>query len=245
MNQEWFSELTTENGNWNAVYFMDKTQIAGMNLNAANILVISQLDSYENGLKLQYLDPLDIEQLIGRISRTGQTEECIVYTCLCNGDKPLTDDDQMFNETYYDILSDPNGFDLFGKSQTEIDFVLPVVMACARHMFSRAGSFVQGKIDEAAYNLSTADFKVIYESEEAQNKASKRLEGVETFPQMLKFAIELEKEGKIIVNRGVADARKRTISVSSAIKILIQIYSRLLSHTDADKSSFYIDDEEA
>ena len=50
--------------------------VAGTDFNAANLLIIGQLDK-QGG---EYMDPLEFEQLIGRISRMGQTETCLVLT---------------------------------------------------------------------------------------------------------------------------------------------------------------------
>jgi len=157
LNFKNFTEFSANNENWNSIYFIDESMRAGTDFNSSNILIIGQLDDNFGS----YLDPLEFEQLIGRISRMGQTEECIVFTCLYNGNDSNLD--LEFNKLYYDILTDEEGFDLYGVCQTEIDFVMPVVLAVSKRLFSKEYSYLSSDIDK--FNIDESDFKAIYKNE--------------------------------------------------------------------------------
>ena len=128
-----FSEFTSTDGNINAICFIDGAQTVGTDFNSANVLCIGQLDKGNN----EYLDPIDFEQLIGRVSRLGQTSTCLIYTCLYNGGDGGAELDIEFNRAYYELLSDPAGFDILGSGSTEISFAQPVITACLRRLFSK------------------------------------------------------------------------------------------------------------
>ena len=207
LNFKNFTEFTANNENWNSIYFIDKTMLAGTDFNAANILVVGQLDD-NNG---NYLDPLEMEQLIGRISRIGQTEECIVFTCLYNG---INDSEcnKEFNEIYYDILTDEEGFDLYGVCQTEVDFVMPVIMAAAKRLFSKEYSYLENQKEE--FNNDQSDFKAIYKNEYIPFTGNR-------FPELIKYAY-LNKD-EITVNY-----LGNTYNPIEGLKEMIRLYSKVL-----------------
>lgn len=204
---KWFTEYTSENENWNAVYFMDKTMLAGTDFNAANVLVIGQLDKANGG----YMDPLELEQLIGRISRMGQTEECIVFTCLYNGNNE-EENDKEFNNVYYDIMTDEDGFDLYGVCQTEVDFVMPVVMACGNRLFSLEYSYSKDKMD--GFNEDTSDFKAIYKNEYIPYE-------IKRFPDLVRYAYT-NKDNITVCYNG------NEYNPLDALKEMIRLYSKVL-----------------
>lgn len=199
VNTAKFSAAAIKNGDWNSVFFMNSNQRAGRNFQAANVLIVGQLDYNEvGGAGRNYLDPLDFEQLIGRICRTGQTEQCVIYTCLYTS---YHDNIPEFNAAYYDILADKYGFDLFGECRTEVDFVVPVVVACIKRMFSpefayscASGgalanvpfkAFFDG-VDGEHFGSDKSDFKAVF-------RAGARLmteKDQKKFPDLLRYAYE-------------------------------------------------------
>ncbi len=204
LNYTWFTEFTSENENWNSLYFIDKTMVAGTDFNAANLLIIGQLDK-ANG---EYMDPLELEQLIGRISRMGQTETCLVLTCLSNGDNNI---DHKFNREYYNILTDEEGFDLYGVCQTEVDFVMPVIMAVTQKLFSKEASYVKGDNINLDDNL---DFVAVYHDSYIEFKANR-------FPDIIRYA--LDNNDKIDVYY-----KGEVLKPIDAIKNMIRLYSKVL-----------------
>lgn len=247
---DWFKDLDPSAENWNSVYLMNQSQIAGTNMEAANVMVIAQLDFFKDKT-LRYLDPLEFEQLIGRISRTGQTEECIVYTCLYNGLREnelenfnssiLTSEtyDQQFNELYYDILSDKEGFDLFGKCNTEVDFVVPVVMACLRQLYSNKNSAFTRREN---YKNSNRELITVYESDDAKREAAEILKNVETFPQMLQFAKMWNDMGRVSIYR--KGDYVTSLTATTEIKEMVRTYAKILSHNyDASKDDALKDED--
>ena len=206
LNFKNFTEFTFENENWNSIYFIDKTMLAGTDFNAANILIIGQIDK-SNG---DYMDPLEMEQLIGRISRMGQTEECIVFTCLYNGDKDKNNDLE-FNKLYYDILTDEDGFDLYGVCQTEVDFVMPVVMASGKRLFSQEFSYLELN-DE--FKNDTSDFKAYYLNGYIPYEGNR-------FPDLLKYAYINNENIKVYYN-------EKEYKPIDALKEMIRLYSNIL-----------------
>lgn len=198
VNTAQFSKVSIENGNWNSVYFMNTKQRAGRNFQAANVLIIGQLDFNEPGMGASYLDPLDFEQLIGRICRTGQTEQCVIYTCLYTS---FIKNIPEFNEAYYDILSDKYGFDLFGECRTEVDFVVPVVAACIKRLFTPEYAYKDGTIgkisneafkadfdgvDGEVFKNDTSDFKAVFHN--GVRPMEER--DIKKFPNLLRYAYE-------------------------------------------------------
>lgn len=207
LNFKNFTEFTANNENWNSIYFIDKTMLAGTDFNAANILIVGQLDNSEG----KYLDPLEMEQLIGRISRMGQTEECIVFTCLYNGNKD-SECNKEFNEIYYDFLVDEKGFDLYGVCQTEVDFVMPVIMACGKRLFDKNYSFNQSNMDKI--NDDNSDFKAIYKEEYIPFEGNR-------FPDLIKYAYD-NKDNIIINYNG------NSYNPIDGLKEMVRLYSMIL-----------------
>ena len=206
LNFKLFTEFTANNDNWNSVYFIDDTMLAGTDFNAANILVIGQLDKVDG----KYMDPLELEQLIGRISRMGQTEECIVFTCLYNG-KNDSECDIKFNEVYYDILTDEDGFDLYGVCQTEVDFVMPVVVASLKRLFSKEHSYLSSNLEGFENDLS--DFKAVYNN-------YVEFEG-NRFPDLVRYAYDNIDNIKVYYNGS-------EFNPILGIKEMVRLYSKIL-----------------
>ncbi len=236
-NFKMFSKFDIKGGNWNSVYVIDSTQRAGTDLNAANMLVINQLDASDSNYK-GYLDPLDFEQLIGRISRVGQTEECIIFTCLYNGND--ASNNQEFNRLYYDILADEKGFNLFGACQTEVSFVVPVVMACMRRMFDKENSYLESEIQGDKFKSDLSEFKVVF-----KKKHIPIPNNVEKFPQMLDYVyknrnemsiyytkLDEKEDDSVIVEEKIFEEGKAI----QAIKLMVQIYADLLGHKSEEDS---------
>ena len=203
LNYNWFTEFTSENENWNSLYFIDKTMVAGTDFNAANLLIIGQLDK-QNG---DYMDPLELEQLIGRISRMGQTETCLVLTCLTNDNLDLT-----FNKEYYNILTDEQGFDLFGVCQTEVDFVMPVIMAVSRKLFSKESSYLMS--NKPNLDEENKDFIAIYHDSYIEFEANR-------FPDIVRYAIDNNDKIDVYYNNTI-------LKPLDALKEMIRLYSKVL-----------------
>jgi len=208
LNYNWFTEFTSENENWNSLYFIDKTMVAGTDFNAANLLIIGQLDK-QNG---DYLDPLELEQLIGRISRMGQTETCLVLTCLTSDNT-----DHEFNKEYYNILTDELGFDLYGVCQTEVDFVMPVIMAVSKKLFSKEASYINGSsnIDE-----NNKDFVAVYHDSYIDFNANR-------FPDIVRYAIDNNDKIDVYYN-------SNKLKPLDALKEMIRLYSKVLRNDVKD-----------
>ncbi|MCR5647094.1 MAG: hypothetical protein K6F81_02310 [Acholeplasmatales bacterium] len=206
LNFKNFTEFSAENENWNSIYFIDKTMLAGTDFNAANILVIGQLDKPD----FEYMDPLEMEQLIGRISRMGQTEECIVFTCLYNG-KNDSECNREFNEIYYDFLTDEEGFDLYGVCQTEVDFVMPVVMACGKKLFSMEYSYLE-KND--IFDKDSSEFKAIYKNGYIEYSGNR-------FPDLVKYAFLNNDNIDVYYNNEI-------YKPLDALKEMVRLYSSIL-----------------
>ncbi len=211
LNYNWFTEFTSENENWNSLYFIDKTMVAGTDFNAANLLIIGQLDK-QNG---EYMDPLELEQLIGRISRMGQTETCLVLTCLTNGSETI---DHVFNKEYYNILTDEEGFDLYGVCQTEVDFVMPVIMAVSRKLFSKESSYL--KIDNPNLENINKDFVAIYHDEYIEFNANR-------FPDIVRYVIDNNDNIDVYYNKTI-------LKPLDALKEMIRLYSKVLRNDVKD-----------
>ena len=205
LNFKNFTEFTANNENWNSIYFIDKSMIMGTDFNAANILVIGQLDKMDG----TYLDPLEMEQLIGRISRIGQTEECIVFTSLYNGTDEIPYDKE-FSEIYYDILTDEEGFDLYGVCQTEVDFVMPVVLACANRLFSQEHSYLNK--EELLHDESR--LKALYKDSYIEYNAKR-------FPDLIRYAYLNNDKIEVYCD-------DKVYSPLDAIKEMIRLYSDIL-----------------
>ena len=185
--------------------------VAGTDFNAANLLIIGQLDK-QNG---EYMDPLELEQLIGRISRMGQTETCLVLTCLTNGSENI---DHVFNKEYYNILTDEEGFDLYGVCQTEVDFVMPVIMAVSRKLFSKESSYL--KIDNPNLENINKDFVAIYHDEYIEFNANR-------FPDIVRYVIDNNDNIDVYYNKTI-------LKPLDALKEMIRLYSKVLRNDVKD-----------
>lgn len=248
-----FKAFSAENdGNWNSIYFFEYTKVAGTDLKAASTLIIGQLDERDQN----YMEPLRFEQLIGRISRTGQTERCLVLICLLKGysdsGKAVSESVMKFNRLYYDLLSDPHGFDLLGACQAEVDFVVPVVMACARRLFSEKWSYHEdeiGDIDssnsksaelllaQSRYDKDQSRFRAVYKSADVPyiapvgDESNKKDTHVETIPDVLKYAFDYDKKISVVCSGTFDNPDTPTVlTPTEAIKEMVRYYARILSH---------------
>ena len=212
LNYNWFTEFTSENENWNSLYFIDKTMVAGTDFNAANLLIIGQLDK-QNG---DYMDPLELEQLIGRISRMGQTETCLVLTCLTNGEG--NNIDHKFNREYYNILTDEEGFDLYGVCQTEVDFVMPVIMAVSQKLFSKESSYRRS--DNPNLENNNKDFVAVYHDNYIDFTAKR-------FPDIVRYALDNNDKIDVYYHNTI-------LKPIDALKSMIRLYSKVLRNDVKD-----------
>ena len=123
------SDFAVTETSFNKVVLLNKTYQAGFNLQSYRTLVFSQMDLAGAGL----LEPVDIEQWIGRIYRTGQTRNCKIVSILTTYmDESNRNPDPKFLKWYYDIISDPDGFDLYGNTTPDVAFLQPIVTDCLR-----------------------------------------------------------------------------------------------------------------
>lgn len=137
---ELFNSNAIELGN--AIMLMDKTRFEGSDLHCASNIVLCQTrkpkekqtkfdlipDSAQNKNKEKDkekdkdkdnpIDPLVLEQFVGRIFRIGQSYEAVVTVFSENAE-----DKYLFGEIY----NDKYGFDIFGEGKNEIGFVVPIV----------------------------------------------------------------------------------------------------------------------
>lgn len=203
-----FNEFSAENGNWNAVCFIDRESTVGTDLDAANVLCIGQLDD-GNG---DYLDPLELERLVGRVSHLGQTEDCLIYTCLYNGNEDGTQLDREFNEAYYDVLTDPAGLDLFGNGMTELSFAIPVVMACIKQMLIAGGNAPEGAVYDFTATTS-ADIDPVDPSEN-------------NFADLFRYVFVNRDKISITVRE---NGTEQTLDAIEGVKRLIRKYVSLVS----------------
>lgn len=217
-NVEEFSKNTQ--GNWNAIYLIDQTQLVGTDFNTANILILNQLDTHEK-FGYEYLEPLQMEQAIGRISRVGQTEVCKVFVTSYNG-KDDSENSFEFNKKYYEILSDKDGFDLVGPCQTEVSFLVPVVMAFLRRMFEVEHQYESSEVD--AFKNDKADFKVVLKKDTSPIPLEKN----NNFTDILRFAIDNEDCMEVYCRDSSGEFK--TMTPYDAIKTMIQVYSKGLRH---------------
>lgn len=113
--------------NYHQFMILDQGKQAGINLQQFHTLIFMQMDW--QGRRL--LEPVDIEQWIGRIHRTGQTKTCRIITVLTTfmeGHRP----EQAFLQWYYEVLSDAAGLDLYGDTTPDIAFLQPVIVDALR-----------------------------------------------------------------------------------------------------------------
>lgn len=97
---------------------------AGINLQQYSMFIFAQMDS--QGKYLQ--EPVDIEQWVGRIHRTGQVKKCAIVTMITtymDGDaKGLS---REFLEWYYGVMADKKGMDLYGNTTPDVALLQPIV----------------------------------------------------------------------------------------------------------------------
>jgi hypothetical protein len=119
--------------NPNQIAIVDERYQAGINYQAYRTFIFAHMDI--NGKRL--LEPVDIEQWIGRIHRTGQVKSCRIITVLTTimQDESRNPDPQ-FLRWYYDILADPQGFDLYGDNTPDIAFLQPIIVDILRAKLS-------------------------------------------------------------------------------------------------------------
>ncbi len=115
--------------NHNRISIVSGSYQAGVNMQQHSVFVFAQMD--QRGDRL--LEPVDIEQWIGRIHRTGQVKQSYILTV------PVTymqhaqnNPDYDFLFWYYRVLSDKNGLDLFGNHTPDIAFLQPIIVDCFR-----------------------------------------------------------------------------------------------------------------
>ena len=121
-------EITKEN--YNQIVLLDGGFQAGVNLQQYRTLVFAQMD-YRGQ---RWLEPVDIEQWIGRIHRTGQVKNCRIITILGTDMKNVSVDYLNFLKWYYEILSDPEGLDLYGDNTPDVAFLQPIIVDQLRSM---------------------------------------------------------------------------------------------------------------
>lgn len=127
---ELFNSNAIELGN--AIMLMDKTRFEGSDLHCASNIVLCQTRKPKDYQPKVYgdvttvptkdndipIDPLVLEQFVGRIFRIGQSYEAVVTVFSENAE-----DKYLFGEIY----NDKYGFDIFGEGKNEIGFVVPIV----------------------------------------------------------------------------------------------------------------------
>lgn len=130
-------------GNYNPFVIVTQGFQAGINLQQYATFVFAQMDLEGNRL----LEPVDIEQWIGRIYRTGQVKTCRIITILATAMNPAPPLD--FLKWYYEVLSDQEGFDLYGDSTPDVAFLQPVVTDILRAKLSEKSGRESEKINKA------------------------------------------------------------------------------------------------
>ena len=105
----------------NPICIVNSRMQAGANLQEYTTLLFAQMDY--KGRRL--LEPVDIEQWIGRIHRTAQTKTARIVTVLTTA--MIKNPSPEFLKWYYSVLADPSGFDLYGDNTPDVAFLQPVV----------------------------------------------------------------------------------------------------------------------
>lgn len=119
--------------NPNQIAIVDERYQAGINYQAYRTFIFAHMDI--NGKRL--LEPVDIEQWIGRIHRTGQVKSCRIITVLTTiMQDELSNPEPQFLRWYYDILADPQGFDLYGDNTPDVAFLQPIIVDILRAKLS-------------------------------------------------------------------------------------------------------------
>ena len=123
------ADFSIDEETYNKIVILSQAFQAGINLQQYRTFVFSQMDSKGNRL----LEPVDIEQWIGRIHRTGQVKSCGIVTVLTTYmSQSVNNPGPDFLRWYYDIIADSNGFDLYGNSTPDVAFLQPIVTDCIR-----------------------------------------------------------------------------------------------------------------
>ena len=146
---------------------------AGVNLQQYRTIVFAQMDW--KGQRL--LEPVDIEQWIGRIHRTGQVRTSRVITVLNTAMSQGNDPSEGFLEWYYSVLADEQGFDLYGNNTPDVAFLQPIVVDCLRAALC--------KLDESAETHKTLQ-KAVASSNLVSNKTIDKC----SFSQLLQICYE-------------------------------------------------------
>ena len=200
----------------NRFVFFDENYKAGVNLQQYKSFVFFQMEDKDHNL----LSPADIEQWIGRIHRTGQVKNCRILTVIDHSDKSLTrkaSNDRSrvsapFLVWYYELLSDPNGLDLYGNNTPDIAFIQPIVSDFVRQAL-RSNENVN-------YDLKSLDFaqlaKKCYEYD-AKNGGTSMTDYIKYCIQLLRAYgfgdSAIDKDPKEIINiiRGALQGRSEII----------------------------------
>jgi hypothetical protein len=139
-------ELTEKDGlqlnitakNYHQFMVLDQGMQAGINLQQYHTFIFMQMDL----LGTRLLEPVDIEQWIGRIHRTGQVRTARIITVLNtfmqNGER---NPEREFLKWYYGILDDAKGLDLYGDTTPDIAFLQPVIVDALRAVLHMKGNY--------------------------------------------------------------------------------------------------------
>lgn len=117
-------EVTLEH--YNTVAVVDQWYQAGVNLQKHSAFVFVGMNKTPETI----MDPVDIEQWIGRVHRTGQVKDCHIVTVVDDQDPNLD-----FLRQYYILLSDPQGLDLYGDTTPDVAFLQPVIVDIINKLF--------------------------------------------------------------------------------------------------------------
>ena len=130
--QEYLDTYIRNTDEYNKVTIVTQSFRAGVNFPDYGAVIFAQMNNEHYGL----LQPMDIEQWIGRIYRTGQQREyCCIVTLLVAHTRSQKWEtvNSEFLKYYYRILSDNThegarlGLDLYGKGKAEIAFLQPIL----------------------------------------------------------------------------------------------------------------------
>jgi hypothetical protein len=125
---------TVQMKNPHQIAIVNEQHQAGINYQAYRSFIFAHMDL--GGKKL--LEPVDIEQWIGRIHRTGQVKSCRIITVLTTiMQDESKNPDPGFLRWYYDILADPQGLDLYGSNTPDIAFLQPIIVDFLRASLGR------------------------------------------------------------------------------------------------------------
>lgn len=117
-------EVTLEH--YNTIAVVDQWYQAGVNLQKHSAFVFAGMNKTADSI----MDPVDIEQWIGRVHRTGQVKDCHIVTMVDEQDP-----NRNFLRQYYILLSDPQGLDLYGDTTPDVAFLQPVIVDIIKHTF--------------------------------------------------------------------------------------------------------------